>query len=76
MSSEFFCGNQRTSPLPIGSIKSNLGHTEGASSLVALVKALIALDSGIIPPNINFQSPNMKIEAFKNKTMKVKLYLI
>ncbi|VVC35574.1 Hypothetical protein CINCED_3A020887 [Cinara cedri] len=71
VSSEIFCENQRTSPLPIGSIKSNLGHTEGASSLVSVVKALIALDSGIIPPNINFQSPNMKIEGFKKKTMKV-----
>uniref|UniRef100_A0A2S2QQD5 Fatty acid synthase n=1 Tax=Sipha flava TaxID=143950 RepID=A0A2S2QQD5_9HEMI len=71
VSSQIFCENQRTSPLPIGSIKSNLGHTEGASSLISVVKALITLDSGIIPPNINFQSPNNKIEALKNKTMKV-----
>lgn len=60
--------------MPIGSVKSNLGHTEGASSLVSIVKALIALDSGVIPPNINFQSPNMKIEALKKETMKVILF--
>lgn len=54
------------------SIKSNLGHTEGASSLIAIVKALIALDSGIIPPNINYESPNNKIEALKKEKMKVK----
>lgn len=71
MSSEIFCENQRISPLPIGSVKSNLGHTEGASSLVSIVKALITLDSGVIPPNINFQSPNTKIEALKKETMKV-----
>jgi len=62
------------SPLLIGSIKSNLGHTEGASSLIAIVKALIVLDSGIIPPNINFVSPNIKIEALKNKKMKVNIF--
>ncbi|XP_026815045.1 fatty acid synthase-like isoform X2 [Rhopalosiphum maidis] len=71
VSSEIFCENQRISPLLIGSIKSNLGHTEGASSLIAIVKALIALDSGIIPPNINYELPNNKIEALKKGKMKV-----
>jgi hypothetical protein len=40
--------------------------------LIAIVKALIALDSGIIPPNINYESPNNKIEALKKEKMKVK----
>ncbi|CAI6344354.1 unnamed protein product [Macrosiphum euphorbiae] len=71
VSSDIFCENKRISPLLIGSIKSNLGHTEGASSLIAIVKALIALDSGIIPPNINYVSPNIKIEALKKGKMKV-----
>lgn len=71
MSSEIFCKSQRPSPLLIGSVKSNLGHSEGASSLTAIVKALIALDSSVIPPNINYQSPNTKIEALKKGTMKV-----
>lgn len=50
-----------------------MGHTEGASSLIAIVKALIALDSGIIPPNINYVSPNTKIDALKKEKMKVKI---
>ncbi|XP_050431818.1 fatty acid synthase-like [Adelges cooleyi] len=69
--SEIFCIDNRTTPLPIGSVKSNLGHSEGASSLISVVKALIALDSGIIPPNINFQLPNQKINALKKRKMKV-----
>jgi len=38
------------------------------------VKALIALDSGIIPPNINYVSPNIEIEALKKGKMKVKIF--
>jgi acyl transferase domain-containing protein len=36
----------------IGSIKPNLGHGEGASGLTAVLKAVLALENRIIPPNI------------------------
>ncbi|KAL7783077.1 hypothetical protein V8C37DRAFT_397515 [Trichoderma ceciliae] len=45
----------------IGSVKSNLGHSEGASGLSGLMKMVLALENKTIPPNINFNTPNPKI---------------
>ena len=48
-------------PLIVGSIKTNIGHSEAASGLAGLIKAAMILQTGIIPPNINFEKPNEKI---------------
>ena len=45
----------------IGSVKPNLGHTEGASGLVSLMKMVMALEHRTIPPNILFTTPNPNI---------------
>ncbi|PWY84422.1 polyketide synthase [Aspergillus eucalypticola CBS 122712] len=45
----------------IGSVKPNLGHSEGASGLTSLIKGVLALENRIIPPNIKFTAPNPKI---------------
>lgn len=45
----------------IGSVKPNLGHSEGASGISSLIKAVLALENCTIPPNIKFSSPNPKI---------------
>lgn len=45
----------------IGSVKSNIGHTEGAAGLAGVVKMTLALENGILPPNLNFSKPNPKI---------------
>ncbi|KAI2820032.1 hypothetical protein CBS115989_3941 [Aspergillus niger] len=45
----------------IGSVKPNLGHSEGASGLTSLIKGVLALEHRIIPPNIKFTAPNPKI---------------
>lgn len=45
----------------ITSVKPNLGHTEGASGLTSLIKAVLALENRTIPPNIKFTSPNPNI---------------
>ncbi|KAL1850583.1 Type I Iterative PKS [Paecilomyces lecythidis] len=52
----------RTRPLYIGSVKTSLGHTEAASGIAALVKAVLALEKGQIPPNVNFEKPNPKLQ--------------
>lgn len=51
----------RNEPLLIGSIKTNLGHTEAASGLASIIKTALALERGVIPPSINFEKPNPKI---------------
>lgn len=49
-------------PLPIGSVKSNLGHLEPASGMAGLVKALLVLKHRQVPPSIHFNEPNPKID--------------
>lgn len=48
----------RTTPLYVGSIKSNIGHTESASGIASLLKALAVVRHRIIYPNIHFENPN------------------
>src|SRR6185503_146639 len=54
-------GKRRDEPLPIGSVKSNLGHLETASGMAGLVKALYCLRHRSVPPSINFSKPNPNI---------------
>lgn len=65
-----FCQN-RKGPLLIGSVKSNLGHTEGAAGLVSLTKLLIAFENGSIPPNINYEEPRKEIPSLVEGRLKV-----
>ena len=51
-----FC-NEREEHIFVGSVKSNVGHLEGASGLAGVIKAILALEKGMIPPNINFEDP-------------------
>ncbi|KAI0403553.1 hypothetical protein F4802DRAFT_598947 [Xylaria palmicola] len=45
----------------IGSVKPNLGHGEGASGITAVIKAVLALEHRVIPPNIKSLPRNNKI---------------
>ncbi|WP_226498381.1 type I polyketide synthase [Ferribacterium limneticum] len=49
-------------PLPIGSVKTNLGHLEPASGMAGLVKALLVLKYRAVPPSIHLGTPNPKID--------------
>jgi fatty acid synthase len=69
--SEVFCTPNRKEPLNVGSVKSNVGHAEASSSLVSLAKALIVLDTGYIPPNINYSEPNPDCPALISGKIKV-----
>ncbi|KAI1412497.1 putative FSP1 [Hypoxylon sp. FL1857] len=51
----------RTEALRIGSIKTNIGHTEATSGLASIIKVVLALEEGMIPPSINFESPNPQL---------------
>ena len=54
----------------IGSVKSNIGHTEGCSFLASLIKVSLMLKHKEIIPNIRFNKPNPKID-FNRWLMKV-----
>ena len=52
-------------PLAIGSLKSNIGHLEGASGVAAMVKAVLILENNLILPNFDFQKPSGRIPMAK-----------
>src|SRR6266404_9473828 len=59
---EALCGNRSAdAPLSIGSIKTNLGHLETAAGVAGLLKAMLVLKHGQIPPSLHFSTPNPHI---------------
>ncbi len=54
-------------------MKANLGHLEGASGLVSLIKTILVLEKGLIPPNINFEKTNPRIDE---QYLKIKVFCI
>ncbi|KQV43996.1 MULTISPECIES: type I polyketide synthase [unclassified Rhizobium] len=55
-------GANRRAPVPIGSIKSNIGHTEPASGLFGMLKAVMALENNYLPASLHFDTPNDNID--------------
>ncbi|MFI9273412.1 SDR family NAD(P)-dependent oxidoreductase [Kitasatospora sp. NPDC052896] len=47
----------------LGSVKTNLGHLEPAAGVVGLIKAVLCLRNGLIPPNLHFTRWNPAIAA-------------
>ena len=51
-------GRSKDRPLVLGSIKTNLGHLETAAGVAGLMKSVLILMHGEIPPNLHFKEPN------------------
>ena len=45
----------------MGSVKPNIGHLEAAAGVASIIKGVLALEHGLIPPNINFSKANPAI---------------
>ena len=58
---EFF-GDRLTGKIPIGSVKSNIGHTLETSGLASLRKVILAMQRQTIPPTINVEKLNRSID--------------
>jgi len=53
-----FKNRDANNPLPVGSIKSNIGHLEGAAGIAGVVKLILAMEKGIIPKSLHLNKPN------------------
>jgi len=54
-------GHSDDSPLLIGSVKTNIGHTEPVSGIAGVIKVVQSLQHEAIPPSLHFKQPNPHI---------------
>ncbi|PWY71026.1 hypothetical protein BO70DRAFT_343322 [Aspergillus heteromorphus CBS 117.55] len=59
--------NEVEGSLLVGSIKTIIGHTEGAAGVAGVLKASMALQQGVIPPNQHFHNVNPSVAPFMQR---------
>lgn len=67
-----FCNKNRKTPLYVGSIKPNIGHLESASGIAGLLKGILAIEKGQIPPNVNLKTIKKELDL-ENRNIKVRI---
>lgn len=68
--SQFFCKN-RGKPLYVGSIKTNIGHSEPVAGLCSISKILIAMENKMVPANLNYKTPHPEYTVIVNGDIEV-----
>jgi acyl transferase domain-containing protein len=64
-------GPIREKSLPIGSVKGHIGHTEGASGVIALIKIITLMRGGFLPKQASFSSMSHHIDVRPGDMMEV-----
>ncbi len=63
-------GRDRSNPLLIGSVKTNIGHLESAAGIAGVMKVVLSLQNERIPPHLHFTQPSPHI-AWKDYPVSV-----
>ena len=66
-----FGGLVRPEPVSLGSVKGLIGHTEFASGIIALIKILLMILEGFIPPQPSFEKINPSMDASPSDNIEV-----
>ncbi|KAH7133939.1 hypothetical protein EDB81DRAFT_695655 [Dactylonectria macrodidyma] len=64
-------GPVRSKPLPIGSVKGHIGHAEGASGVISLIKIIMMMLGGYIPPQASFSKMSHHIKVAPSDMLEV-----
>jgi acyl transferase domain-containing protein/aryl carrier-like protein len=55
--------SHRDPPLMVGSVKTNIGHLEAAAGVAGLIKVVLSLQRGEIPPHLHFERLNLRVST-------------
>ncbi|KAL0933408.1 polyketide synthase [Colletotrichum truncatum] len=69
----FSKGRSADNPILVGSVKTNLGHLEASSGIAGVIKGIMMLKNGVIPPSLNYETANPNIDM---QQLKVRVPLV
>ncbi|MGN9786184.1 type I polyketide synthase [Nonomuraea sp. ZG12] len=66
LSSVLGAGTDEAGWCGIGSVKTNIGHLGPAAGIAGFIKTVLSLENGLIPPSLNYERPNPRIDFGRN----------
>ncbi|WP_245730278.1 beta-ketoacyl synthase N-terminal-like domain-containing protein [Micromonospora pallida] len=59
---EVYSGAAPAESCALGSVKTNIGHLDAGAGIASLIKAVLAVQHGVIPPNLHFTRPHPEVD--------------